>query len=221
MSRRPTISELRWPETPEFVAAAQALAENVVATMIDALWAGYDKLREEVLDPLGQHEPGDEAERQLTLLLHLRVDNVLTGYEPFTCRHAYREFETRMDPPAQAPEYDIAFVLRSNERICWPVEAKVVATERTIAAYVRDVREEFLTCRYGPFSSSGAMVAYMLGGRPAVFFRNVGEALPVEMAPVPWTGQRPHRVSLHERSVPLGKSYPKTFECYHLAMPIR
>lgn len=221
MSRRPTIAELRWPETPEFVEAAELLAENVVETMTNALWNGYDKLREDVLVALGRYEPGDEMERQVTLLLHPRVSDTLSGFEPFTCHHAYREFETRLPAPAQAPEYDLAFVLRSNPRVCWPVEAKVVATDRTIAAYVADIRDQYLSCRYAPFSAGGAMLAYMITGTAATFFDNVAGALSCRMDTPSWAGSRAHRSSVHERSVPKAERTPRTFECHHLAMPIR
>lgn len=221
MSRRPTIAELRWPETPEFVEAAKLLAENVVETMTNALWNGYDKLRHDVLIPLGQYEPGDEMERQVTLLLHSCVSDSLSGFEPFICRHAYREFETRLPAPAQAPEYDLAFVLRTNPRICWPVEAKVVATDRTIAAYVADIRDQYLTCRYAPFSSGGAMLAYMITGTTATFFDNIAGALACPMDTPSWAGSRAHRFSVHKRNGPKAGRKPHIFECHHLAMPIR
>jgi hypothetical protein len=221
MSRRPTIAELRWPETPEFVEAAGLLAENVVETMTNALWNGYDKLRDDVLIALGRYEPGDEMERQVTLLLHPRVSDSLTGFEPFTCHHAYREFETRLAAPAQAPEYDLAFVLRPNPRICWPVEAKVVATDRTIAAYVADITEQYLTGRYAPFSSGGAMLAYMIAGTETTFFDNVAGALACRMDTPSWAGSRAHRFSVHQRNAPTQRRNRRRFECHHLAMPIR
>jgi hypothetical protein len=221
MSRRPTIAELRWPETPEFVEAAEILAENVVTTMTNALWDAYDSLRNEVLALLGAYEVGDEMERQVTLLLHPWISAALTGFEPFTCQHAQREFETRMPAPAQAPEYDLAFVLRANPRISWPAEAKVVATDGTIAAYVADITDQYMTCRYAPFSSGGAMLAYLIAGTPETFFDNVGGALACSMETPPWSGSRSHRFSIHQRDVPEGKPYPRKFECHHLVMPIR
>jgi hypothetical protein len=221
MSRRPTIAELRWPETPEFVEATELLAENVVETMTNALWSGYDKLRDIVLVPLGHYEPGDEMERQVTQLLHSRVSESLSGFEPFTCHHAYREFATRLPAPAQAPEYDLAFVLLSNPRICWPVEAKVVATDRTIAAYVTDIRDQYLTCRYAPFSSGGAMLAYMIAGTAATFFDNVAGALACRLDTPTWAGSRAHRFSVHKRNLPRAGRKPGMFECHHLAMQIR
>jgi hypothetical protein len=72
------------------------------------------------------------------------VSAALTGFEPLVCIHAQREFETRMPAPAQAPECDLAFVLRANPRVSWSAEAKIVATDRTIAAYVADVDVQYL-----------------------------------------------------------------------------
>jgi hypothetical protein len=139
------------------------------------------------------------------------------------CIHACwtRSPASSLAAPAQPPEYDLAFVLRHNPRICWPVEAKVVATDRTIAAYVTDIRDQYLTCRYAPFSSGGAMLAYMIAGTEATFFDNVAGALACRMDTPSWAGSRPHRFSVHQRNVPMAGRNPRRFECHHLAMPIR
>jgi hypothetical protein len=219
LTRRSTIPELIWPETPEFLEAAAALSHDALDLMLAALWTGYDQLRE-LLTSIDIGDGGDEAERNITMLLHVRTAEALSGYEPFTCRHAFRENETRQRPPAQAPEYDIAFVLRSNERIAWPVEAKVLRSDGAIAAYVADVNEQYLTCRYAPFSGSGAMVAYLLKGEVNVLFRNLSTALAADLREHPAFERRAHRVSHHARNVPVGRGYPTAFECHHLAMAI-
>ena len=90
----------------------------------------------------------------------------MSGDEPFYVQHGPFERETMRPPPAQPPEYDLAFVFRADERIMWPIEAKVLETPGGVADYVRDIREEYLKCRYGPFSASGAMLAYLLDRYP-------------------------------------------------------
>ncbi|TFH51772.1 MAG: hypothetical protein E4G89_01940 [Methanothrix sp.] len=62
---------------------------------------------------------------------------MMDGAEPFFVQHNSYEHESRKAPPAQAPEYDIAFVLYQNERIKWPLEAKVLRTQQGISEYVR------------------------------------------------------------------------------------
>jgi hypothetical protein len=64
------------------------------------------------------------------------------------------EFETSYSDQAQPPSYDIAFILRVNERIILPLEAKVLPTERAIAKYIKEITGNYLTCRYAPFSRS-------------------------------------------------------------------
>ena len=141
-----------------------------------------------------------------------------TGDEPFYVQHTPYERETKKPPPAQPPEYDLAFVFRADERIMWPMEAKVLETPNAVADYVRDVRREFLTCRYAPFSDSGAMLGYLLTGSPNNVFPTLARKLPCTMHPVPEHPSRPNRVSRHSRTVPPGKPYPKAFDCFHLIL---
>ena len=109
-------------------------------------------------------------------------------------------------------------MLRENQRIAWPVEAKVVATDRTVATYVREIREQYLTCRYAPFSRSGAMLAYVERGSPEVFHNNVEAALEMPLHRYEPFAERHHRVSDHGRQVPADRILPTNFQCHHLAM---
>jgi hypothetical protein len=218
LRRNTTIGELRWPETPEFVAVASQVKQNAVAIIIDALWSGYDLLVAEVLARIDVNQADAEVERSITQLLEPRIREHLSSYLPFYVQHSVRENESRRPPPAQAPEYDVAFVLRENPRVCWPVEAKVLRTDRTLAAYLADIREQFLTCRYAPFSASGAMVGYLLKGDPHRALGNIEAALAMPLINGPNSSPRPHKVSAHVRLVPEGKPYPALFECHHLMM---
>ena len=100
----------------------------------------------------------------------------------------------------------------------WPMEAKVLETPRKVAHYVRDIEDEFLTCRYAPFSGSGAMLAYLLAGTPDRAFAAIAERLGCALEPVPEQSGRPNRVSRHARTVPSGKPYPSDFDCFHLVL---
>lgn len=159
-----------------------------------------------------------DLERSITQLLEPRIRDVMTGYEPFYVQHGSFERETMKAPPAQPPEYDLAFVLRADERIMWPMEAKVLETPKTVAAYIRDIENEFLACRYAPFSSSGAMLGYLLKGQPDDAFTAIADKLNCQLEPVLEYKMRPNRLSNHQRNVPTGKPYPAKFECFHLML---
>ncbi len=217
-NRRPTIAEQRYPDTPEFQQAAREVMGSALETMSAAIWAGYDALKDEVFDQISNVERGDEGERSVTQLLAPRINRALSGFEAFYCQPGVKEMESRLPAPAQAPEYDLAFVLWGNERICWPLEAKLLPTHDTIAPYVADINNEFMTCRYAPFSAGGAMVAYLMDGEPERFLANVGARLGVEMTEFTASRARPHRTSRHTRSVPVGKEYPVDFTCHHIVM---
>lgn len=215
------MAELRWPTTPEFVQAASQHGASIVSDIIIALWAGYDRFFTEVVAPLGDYPVGDEMERTITLMLYPFVRQAMSGFEPYYVAHAHRENESRAPAPAQAPEYDLAFVLRANPRVCWPVEAKFLRTDGTVRAYVDEIDDQYLSCRYGPFSSSGAMLAYLFTGDPLKLLSNIEKSLGVPLGRAAFANARHHRTSNHERRVPPGKPYPSRFECHHLVMPVR
>ncbi|EPS7033113.1 hypothetical protein ACVG95_000611 [Pseudomonas aeruginosa] len=217
-SRRPTLAEQRYPDTPEFQQAALEFMANAVDIISDAIWAGYDSLKEEVFEQVSNVERGDEGERSVTQLLAPRISRALTGFEPFYCQPGVKEMESRLAAPAQAPEYDIAFVLWSNERICWPLEAKLLSTPDAIASYIADINNEFMTCRYAPFSAGGAMLAYLMDGEPERFLANVSARLGTELKELITSSSRPHKTSRHIRNVPTGKDYPTDFTCHHIVM---
>jgi hypothetical protein len=101
----------------------------------------------------------------------------------------------------------------------WPAEAKVLNSPRALADYLADIREQFVTCRYAPFSSSGAMLGYLLDGSELETLTNIGARLGVEFEDSPRrTPPRFHRSSAHDRTVPAGKAYPTPFRCHHLIL---
>ncbi|MPT18699.1 MAG: hypothetical protein E2579_13230 [Pseudomonas sp.] len=159
-----------------------------------------------------------DLERSITQLLEQRVDDAMSGDEPFYVQHGSFEHETMAAPPAQPPAYDLAFVLRADERVMWPIEAKVLETPGRLADYAKDVNDEFLTCRYAPFSSSGAMLGYLLSGSTEAALAGIEKKLGCTLRSVNGYTARPHRKSTHTRTVPAGKSYPINFDCHHLVL---
>lgn len=121
-------------------------------------------------------------------------------------------------PPAQPPQYDLAFVLRADERVMWPLEAKVLETPNQMAAYESDIREQFLTCRYAPFSSLGAVLGFLLSGTTDDTRVAIQKKLGTELFTVADLPSEPAWVSHHSRVVPAGKAYPPSFDCYHVVL---
>ena len=198
---------------PEFLALVRAWMRNPAQTLLGFIWAAYEEMRACPPDVDSR-----DLERSITQLLEPRVRAAMTGDEPFYVQHGPFERETMKAAPAQPPEYDLAFVFRANERIMWPIEAKVLETPGTVADYVRDIQYEFLTCRYAPFSGSGAMLAYLLAGKPDRAFTAIARRLGCTLRPVREHPGRHNRVSHHTRTIPSGKPYPTEFDCFHLVL---
>ncbi|MCY4553848.1 MAG: hypothetical protein OXC79_09260 [Candidatus Poribacteria bacterium] len=186
-----------------FVSLVRLWMRNPAGQFLNFVWLAYKDM---IASP--PYVDTRDLERSITQLLEPRIRDRMTGYEPFYIQHGPFERETMKSPPAQPPEYDLAFVSRANERIMWPIEAKVLETPRKVAAYVRDVRVEFLTCRYAPFSDSGAMLGYLLTGIPDDALVTIAQKLGCKLETVAGHTEKPIRLSKHRRKVPAGKPYP-------------
>lgn len=196
---------------PAFVSLACTWMNNPSHYLLGFVWSAYDAM-------CASKPPIDDRdlERSITSLLEPRINNELTGDEPFYIQHSPFERETMAAQPAQPPAYDLAFVFRTDERIMWPMEAKVLATPKALADYIRDIRDQFLNCRYAPFSTSAAMLAYLLSGSSNEALIQIASQLGTTLKTVPEFPARAHRVSNHIRNVPVGKTYSKEFDCHHL-----
>lgn len=197
-----------------FIELAVRWVGDAEADFVDHVWAGYERLkaRPAIFD-------GRDLERSITQLLSAAIDDIVPGEAPFYVQHGPYERETMLAPPSQPPAYDFAFVLRANPRVMWPAEAKVLSSAAALADYLADVREQFLTCRYAPFSTSGAMVGYLLDGEAVEALHNIAARLAVAFEETtPINLHRPHRSTVHNRIVPSGKAYPTPFRCHHLVM---
>lgn len=223
MLRRSTVSELRFLERPK-LAVADHWSRDFSTILLGHVWRGYDLLRRDVMSLIDVTKAEEDVERNITELLEPRIRASMTGDEPFYVQHSPHERETRKGGKAQPPQYDIAFVLHENPRFMWPLEAKVLKTdsEGSVAHYARDVNEEFLTCRYAPFSKEGAMLGYLLSGDPDEAFRSIAKRTPCTLTHHPDFPKRHHKTSDHPRTVPSGKEseYPCEFRCHHLVMPM-
>ncbi|MEK7686563.1 MAG: hypothetical protein AAB466_14195 [Verrucomicrobiota bacterium] len=211
VANRETISDA---PSAGFVALAGLWCAALSANLLRFVWLGYDALRRDMPPAINKKD----LERSLTQLLAPRIRRVMSGDEPFDFEHGPYERETMKPPPAQPPQYDLAFVLRADERVMWPLEAKKLETDGAVADYVDDVRNQFLRCRYAPFSSEGAMLGYLLSGSPAIVFKNISAKVPCSLEDHPAFPNRPHKFSRHRRQVAAGKSHPREFRYHHLIL---
>ena len=186
--------------------------------MLEWVWIGYDHLKRDLGTAIAAASDAADLERDITQLLEPRVRAAMPDFVPFYVQHGVFERESRQAPPAQPPCYDLAFVSYSNPRLIWPLEAKVLKHEGDVRRYVAEVNEQFLTCRYAPFNSEAAMLAYLLRGDAFAALIAIEDKLGVELAKYAPQPERPHRLSRHERLVPEGKEYPRQFGCHHLIM---
>jgi len=216
-----TISELQWPkEKPGFSKISEEWPSDLVVQALELVWRGYDLLTIDILSRIDATKANKQIEKNINSLLQLRISRVMTKDEPFDVQHEVSEFETSYSDQAQPPSYDIAFILRANERIILPLEAKVLRTEKAVSKYIKEIQSNFLTCRYAPFSSEAGMLGYLLKGIPETAFKNIAVAVPCVLSAHPDFSGRDHKVSDHDRSVPEGKTYPAKFRCHHLLLQL-
>ena len=222
MSRRgKTLLEQRWPDTPDFMEVARAWKIDASTILLSFVWQAYDLFQNEVLSQIDWDEVDEQLERSVTQLLEPMIHDVMTREEPFYVQYEVFEFETRKSAQARPSQYDIAFILYSNRGIMWPLEAKVLRSDGAVAPYITDLKKEFLSCRYAPFSSEGAMHGYLFSGEPSNVFRHLEAKVPCELYHHPAFPDRDHRYSEHTRHVPENKSYPPHFRCHHLILSMR
>lgn len=202
------------PADATFITLATRWIGAAELDFVGLVWAGYERLQAK--------PPAFDArdlERSVTQLLTAAIDDAVPGEAPYYVQHGPYERETMLAPPAQPPAYDLAFVLRADPRIMWPAEAKVLNSIDALSDYLADVHEQFLTCRYAPFSASGAMLGYLLAGAAEEALGNIEARLGIafsETASI--NSHRPHRSTTHNRLVPVGKAYPTPFQCHHLIL---
>ena len=201
MSRRPSLSELAWPMDEESHRVAQEWARGATSQILDWTWRGFDALHANLLSRINLQQPLEQLERDLTSKHFIEINLLWAqetgGYPTIVPHPEYPENETRPPAPGKPPAYDFAFVWRDNERVTWPIEAKVIPTERTLADYLADT-VKFTSGTAAPLTGEGAQIAYLLTGTAAGFFANLAAHHPLKAAPN--LSSRPHRVSGHPRN---------------------
>lgn len=220
MTKKLTYSERRWPDIKEFNSLLSKWKASNSAVLLKLVWKGYELFYQEILSSIDCSQSDEDLERNITQLFEPKINQVMTGYEPFYVQHGPYEHESRQKSPAQPPQYDIAFVYRDNPRVMWPLEAKVLKTDSALAEYVKEVKNNFLSCRYAPFSAEAGMLGYLLSGVPQNVFNKIAKGLKRTLYDHPEFQKQNHKISKHQRKVPKNKMYPQKFFCHHLVLKV-
>jgi len=178
-------------------------AEGITTQVLAWTWRAFDLVGTSVLSRVNMTQPPEQLERDLSRNHFAEIQGVWAreteGESSIEPQAEYPELETRAPAPAKPPAYDIAFVWRSNRRIAFPIEAKVVKTPSALADYLGDT-DKFVSGIAAPLVGEGAQIAYLLKGDSAVFFTNLKSRLRRRLEPVSDFLHRPHRVSRHKRT---------------------
>ncbi len=204
MARRPTFSELAWPDGPDDAELPVQWARGVATQILAWTWRAFDTFRSEQLSRIDLTQPLEQLERDLVRHHFVEIQLVFAaetdGYASFVPHHEWPELESRSSAQAKPPAYDLAFVSVTNERWAWPLEAKVVPSPNALAEYLKDVNDKFVAGIASPLIGEGGMLGYLLCSDGAAVFRNLEERLGQTLKQVPDLEQRFHRTSHHPRA---------------------
>jgi hypothetical protein len=215
-----TYFERRWPNSPAFQAIARRWCEDNSRLLLELIWRGYDRLLSQELNVVAFSDTDEAKEESLNFLLSLRIESCMTGDEPFCVVHQPPEQTKRKRGRGRSPQPDIGFALYDHPRTVWPMEAKVLKSDRDVGAYVKEVQDNFVTYRYATFSSEGAMLGYLLKGKPEQAFIILETALAQALPPHPHFPNRSQRMTRHQRSQAPHPDCPGEFVCHHLVFRI-
>jgi len=194
---------------------AEEWTAGITIQVLDWTWRAFDTLSARVLSHVDMTQPFEQLERDLTSKHFIEIQQLFAaetdGMSSIVPHHEFPENESRPGGSGKPPASDISFVWYHNERVAWPIEAKVLLTPGTLAAYLGDLTK-FTDGIAAPFSGAGAQVAYLLNGTTEDFFSNLGLALSVALQTMPEFSNRAHRVTSHKR-----KTTPE-LRLHHMAM---
>lgn len=212
---RPTLSELRWPMDDESHRLAENWAAGITFQALDWTWRSFDALRENVLSQVDFKQPLDQLERDLTSKHFIEINRLFAaeteGLSSIIPHHEFPENESAPGGSGKPPASDLSFIWYHNQRVSWPIEAKVLKTPGTLAEYLGDTAK-FENGIAAPFVGEGAQVAYLLSGTTSDFFSNLSGKLASPLQPVAEFSTRPHRASRHTRAT------APDLRLHHLAM---
>jgi hypothetical protein len=194
---------------------AEEWTAGVSIQVLSWTWRAFDALHTNVLSQVDMSQPLDQLERDLTSKHFIEIQRLFAaetdGMSSIVPHHEFPENESRPGGSGKPPASDISFIWYDNQRVSWPIEAKVLSTSGTLAPYLGDVKK-FTDGIAAPFSGAGAQIAYLLSGTTDDFFNNLGPALSLVLQTMPEFSSRAHRVSSHTR-----RSSPD-LQLHHMAM---
>ncbi|HRI66018.1 MAG TPA: hypothetical protein PK156_17340 [Polyangium sp.] len=204
MTRRPTPSELIWPDDSLDSELPIAWAAMVTTQVLDWMWRAFDLLRANHLARIDLTQPLEQVERDLAGMHYVEIQRLFgaetDGYATFVPVQEWSEMQTRSSASAKPPAYDFAFVCSDNQRWAWPLEAKVVSSPGALAEYLHDVNDKFVGGVAAPLVGEGAMIGYLLVSDTTTVFANIALRLNQRLESVAEFPGRAHRASRHSRT---------------------
>jgi hypothetical protein len=224
--RLPTIFDDLFPDsTPEFRAIANVWPAHVVKEMLTLVWDAFDRMKAlPRFKQLDFSRGYAQLERSLTDL-HMDEIELLwrensSKFESFIPKHEPWEWQAIAGRSARPPSCDLGFVLLSNRRIRWSVEAKVLLSPDDVREYLADL-QKYIDGRSAPFATESALGAYLISGESDGVFTAIAKGLNCELKPREDFSPRPHCCSEHERSsTRLTDGMPTIFICHHLVFSL-
>lgn len=217
MGRGRTFLELRYDKPPDALAAWSG---DAIKKLLGLVWSSCELYCNEGLAGKDLTLADEQLERDLTQDIALRLGDLVTLMEPFRVQHERSELMSPLRKRPRPPQCDIGFVWRADERIMWPVEAKILRSASNVAPYLTEVTDNYLICRKAPLSSGGAMLGYLLSGSPHEAFENISAGLRCTLQNEPNFSGRNHKTSDHERTAETCRDSPREFRCHHLLVEI-
>ena len=203
MTRRPTPSELAWPDNPDDCELATSWAASVSTQVLDWTWRAFDSLHSDFLPRVDWTQSMEQVERDIVQNHFGRIQVIFAretdGFASFYPSHEHPEFETRSTAQAKPPAYDLAFVATATPRWIWPLEAKIVPSPRALAEYMKDVNDKFIAGIAAPFTGEGAMIGYLMDADADTALTEISTRLNQPLKLFPEFTERPHRTSSHTR----------------------
>jgi hypothetical protein len=222
LRRRPTYREELHGKPPGVDALVNQWSDELIQQLLGLVWDAYDDVHRDVWSRVDWTRDYGDLERSLSEDLARAINGRMDDFLPVHVMHGPSERESRAAPPAQPPEYDIAFQWSDNPLLMWPLEAKVLKSDRdtedNLKDYTETVRDRYLTGYYAPFSNGGAMLGYLKAGDPEIVAGHIATRLGVALVTHTAFPNRCHKTSDHRRTIPVGKDYPLMFRLHHLVL---
>jgi len=212
--RRLTPMEAAYPVPSDFVESILGWREDAIVVLMGYVWLGMEAFLAEM--DIDWTQDYENCERSINQMVANCIRDQMTDRPPFWLEHHPFEDENRSPAPAVPKAPDLAFVLRANPRATLPIEAKVLDTDGAVAEYIHEITENFLECRYAPFSSHGGMLGYLRQGTVDNAIISIQNALNCKLEQVAALASRKHHASKHRRGSRKCSGYPRDFSCHHM-----